>query len=77
MGKFNNAVSGGRSVSAGALNPRSNRGNSNQTAAYWSGGGGLTDSVATGGTVTTYTSNGLNYKSHILTTGVQHLLLFH
>ena len=69
MGKFNNAVSGGRSVSAGALNPRSNRGNTNQTAAYWSGGGGLTYSVATGGTVTTYTSNGLNYKSHILTTG--------
>jgi len=68
MPSFIKNTAGGTSVSAGPLAPRSRRANTAQVDGYWRGGG-LTFSVATGGTVTTYTSNGLNYKSHILTTG--------
>jgi hypothetical protein len=39
MGLINNSMSGGRSVSAGSLNPRTGRGPTAQAAAYWSGGG--------------------------------------
>ena len=38
MGLFNNSMSGGRSISAGALNPRASRGSTGQVAAYWAGG---------------------------------------
>ena len=69
MTRFNTSVSGGRSVSGGTLNPRNNRGNSNQAAAYWAGGGGISFMVATGGTTTTYTLNGLLYKSHTFDSG--------
>ena len=39
MGLINNSMSGGRSISAGFLNPRANRGSTGQVASYWAGGG--------------------------------------
>ena len=39
MPKFNRATSGGEAVSGGSLAPRSRRGDTNQVAAYWAGGG--------------------------------------
>ena len=55
MGLINNSMSGGRSISAGALNPRASRGSTGQVAAYWAGGasgpnasGGFAAAAATG-----------------------------
>lgn len=68
MPNFKRQMAGGTSVAAGPLRPHGNRASTAQAASYW-GGGGITYNVATGGTETLYTSGGLNYKSHILTTG--------
>ena len=38
MPKFDRALAGGKAISGGSLAPRSRRGNTNQTDAYWKGG---------------------------------------
>jgi hypothetical protein len=67
MGLINNSMSGGRSIGAGFLNPRTGRGSTNQVASYWAGGG-LSFNIATGGnTLTNYTAGGIQYRSHVFT----------
>ena len=66
MGLINNSMSGGRSVSAGLLNPRANRGNTSQAALFWAGGG-IIPPVATGGTITDISVGGTAYKLHTFT----------
>lgn len=66
MSRINRNTSGGKAVSGGALAPRSRRGNTNQSDAYWRGGG-PSYMVATGGTTTLYSSGGIDYKSHKFT----------
>ena len=39
MPSFISNLSGGKAISGGALSPRNRRGNTNQVASYWSGGG--------------------------------------
>lgn len=68
MPSFLTNMSGGKAIGGGALAPRSRRGNTNQVDGYWRGGG-ASFSVATGGTITTYSSAGKTYKSHVLSTG--------
>jgi hypothetical protein len=67
-------TTGGKAVSGGALSPRSGRGSTDQAAAYWAGGGGLSYAVATGGTIRTYTSGGVAYKSHTFESGSNFVL---
>ncbi len=66
MGLINNSMSGGRSVSAGFLNPRANRGSTSQAALFWKGGG-VIPPVATGGTISDISVGGVAYKLHTFT----------
>ncbi len=68
MPSFLNITTGGKAISGGSLAPRTRRGNSTaQVNDYFSGGGGPSFMVATGGTTTDYTLGGLNYRSHEFT----------
>lgn len=71
MPTFNNILRGGRAVSGNAEAPRSRRGNQTaQVDTYWSGitpSTGVVFLSATGGTTTTYVSDGITYRSHKFT----------
>jgi fibronectin-binding autotransporter adhesin len=67
MSHFDRAMSGGKAISGGALSPRSRRGSTDQANDYWSGGGGLVFTIATGGTTNDYVVGGISYRSHTFT----------
>ena len=78
MPKFDRALAGGKAISGGSLAPRSRRGNTNQTDAYWRGGvvdEGDFESIATTTLTTstatvTFSSIPATYK-HLQIRGIQ------